>query len=135
MAIYDGASLACYDCTINMVIQDPHEYGIDINLKNFHPYPVPPPLLPVFGLPQDQERIKNYRNNDLLFLLRGSIVRRDLEPSLMCIKAINYDEEDMEEMFEDRYGIQEVPKSEYDSDVMYMIENGSEDKKILYRFR
>ncbi|GKB40452.1 hypothetical protein Tco_0885394 [Tanacetum coccineum] len=104
------------------VNQDPSKYDVEIYLNNVFPYHVCPPPLPVFGpLNRPINRVRNYRNHDLLFLLRGSTARRDLEPSLKCTKEIAFDEDDLKEIFEYRYIMEEVPKSKYDSKAMYMI--------------
>ncbi|GJT55651.1 hypothetical protein Tco_0990705 [Tanacetum coccineum] len=62
----------------------------------------------------------------------SSTTRRELEPSLKHVREIDYDEDVLEEIFEYRYKMTEVPESEYDSNAMYMIKNWSEDKRIFY---
>ncbi|GJU49070.1 hypothetical protein Tco_1218625 [Tanacetum coccineum] len=80
------------------VNQDLSGYDIEIYLTNVHPYLVRPPPLPVFKPLQDQERVRNYCNHNLLLLLRRNTARRNLELSLRGIRSIDYDEDNLEEL-------------------------------------
>ncbi|GJT11284.1 putative reverse transcriptase domain-containing protein [Tanacetum coccineum] len=82
------------------VNQDPGEYNFNIYLDNVHMYLARPFLLLVYGPPKRLiDGIEDYRNYDLMFLQKGSTIREELEPSLNRAMAIDYNEDDMEELF------------------------------------
>ncbi|GKB12204.1 hypothetical protein Tco_0846127 [Tanacetum coccineum] len=82
------------------VNQDPSEYNFNIYLDNVHMYPARPFLLLVYGPPNRLiDGIEDYRNYDLMFLQKGSTIREELEPSLNRAMAIDYNEDDMEELY------------------------------------
>ncbi|GKB73964.1 hypothetical protein Tco_0935376 [Tanacetum coccineum] len=86
------------------VNQDPSEYNFNIYLDNVHMYPARPFLLLVYGPPNRLiDGIEDYRNYDLMFLQKGSTIREELEPSLNRAMAIDYNEDDMEELFKDGF--------------------------------
>ncbi|GKE99606.1 hypothetical protein Tco_0022957, partial [Tanacetum coccineum] len=83
------------------VIQDPSDYGFEIYINNTRPYPSHRPL---FGPPNRPHKlITNYQNFDLLFLKKGSKVKKVLKPSINRAWAVYFDEDNLEEIFEERF--------------------------------
>ncbi|GJU40855.1 hypothetical protein Tco_1193812 [Tanacetum coccineum] len=127
--IYDEATESCHECTLRLVIQDHGDYEFEIYLNNTRPYP--PPLLVFDPSNRPHRRITDYRNFDLLFLRKGSKAKMGLKPSINRAWAVDFDEDDIEEIFEKRFRSEVA--TEFDPNAYHDIERWEDRHKFFYR--